>query len=151
MKLENIKVIVATEEQARTVLNNFVSLGYRVACDADHVISRYIEEGQEVVFYGEKNRYPSMQAGEYVVEYDLVGDDSESEHTLLTIKQLEGLAMGDKLENAEPQTITILWSEYKDLQRAARELQALENHGVDNWHGYGEAMKEAYQDEDEDD
>ena len=38
-------------------------------------------------------------------------------------------------------TITILVSRYEELVRRSTELGALEAAGVDNWEGYGHAMR----------
>ena len=37
--------------------------------------------------------------------------------------------------------ITIPLDEYNELYRQAQKLQALENHGVDNWEWYDDAME----------
>ena len=53
----------------------------------------------------------------------------------------------------EAETVTILKSEYESLLRDAKLLMALENGGVDNWEWYGEAYREAFggdEDEEED-
>jgi len=57
-----------------------------------------------------------------------------------------------KTENFEfrAETIEVNLVEYIRLQERERILDALIAHGVDNWDGYGEAMRELYQDEDED-
>ena len=47
----------------------------------------------------------------------------------------------DPSANAE-RTVTITISEYKDLLARSALLQALENHGVDNWTGYQDALNE---------
>lgn len=39
-----------------------------------------------------------------------------------------------------PETVIISLAEYEALVRASDKLDALEEYGVDNWHGYGEAM-----------
>ena len=38
-------------------------------------------------------------------------------------------------------TWTLTHAEYQELKRAQDELAALEAQGVDNWEGYGEAMR----------
>jgi hypothetical protein len=45
--------------------------------------------------------------------------------------------------------ITIRLSEYEELQKDSEFLNTLRNHGVDNWDGYGFALEEL-QDDDED-
>lgn len=46
-------------------------------------------------------------------------------------------------------TVTITEEEYKSLLQSARELQALESGGVDNWEWYGEAMENVWKNEEE--
>lgn len=146
MKLKDIKIRVTNEQEIRETYAALVSLGYTAPNDADFYVNQ-----QAAWLYGEANQYVGFQEGEFCVEWDEYADYGEKQPNLLvTVDEVKKMAENGATEVDEPQTITILWSEYKDLQRAARELEALENHGVDNWQGYGEAMKEAYQDEDED-
>mgnify|MGYP007070000574 CR=1 FL=1 len=44
--------------------------------------------------------------------------------------------------------VTITKQRYDELLRAEAELLALENYGVDNWSGYGEAMQSLHEEED---
>lgn len=146
MKLKDIKIRVTNEQEIREAYAALVSLGYIAPNDVDFYVSQ-----QAAWLYGEANQYVGFQAGDFCLEWDDWVDYGEKQpHENVTVLEVKKMAENGTTEVDEPQTITILWSEYKDLQRAARELQALENHGVDNWQGYGEAMKEAYQDEDED-
>lgn len=46
-------------------------------------------------------------------------------------------------------TWTLGHAEYQELLRDSRKLRILEFHGVDNWEGYGEAMRDFYADEEE--
>jgi hypothetical protein len=48
------------------------------------------------------------------------------------------------------ETITISMSEYNGLKRRSRELEALEEYGVDNWQGFEDAMH-SIEDEEEND
>ncbi len=41
--------------------------------------------------------------------------------------------------------ITISKERYNELLRIEREMLALEEYGVDNWSGYGEAMRSVYE------
>lgn len=146
MKLKDIKIRVTNEQEIRETHAALVSLGYTAPNDADFYVSQ-----RAVWLYGEANKYVDFQEGEFCLEWDdCVSHGWDEPNFLVTVDEVKKMAENGTTEIDEPQTITILWSEYKDLQRAARELDALENHGVDNWQGYGEAMKEAYQDEDED-
>ena len=45
-------------------------------------------------------------------------------------------------------SMTIEVDEYNELTQAQRKLTFLENYGVDNWEGYGEAMYEFWKEED---
>jgi hypothetical protein len=50
----------------------------------------------------------------------------------------------------ESKTVTISAKEYATLLADSKKLGYLEAYGVDNWEGYGEAMTELYDGEDED-
>jgi len=47
------------------------------------------------------------------------------------------------------ETVTITKKHYNDLLEDSRQLQCLENAGVDNWDGYSYAMEEFHGDEEE--
>ena len=49
----------------------------------------------------------------------------------------------------EPKTVTITVEEYKGLLESQSLLDALEEHGVDNWSGYSDAVAEFYGEFDE--
>lgn len=157
MDRKNIKVRLASEKDIREAHAALVALGYTPQNDADFYVKQ-----KAVWFYGEKNRYVFLQAGDFCIEWD---DDlayglvqPHEEVTIYKLRQLSGVPeMGGfvkeeatDVKEDQSSTIEISWVEYKDLQKAARELQALENHGVDNWSGYCDAMREANQDDDED-
>lgn len=157
MDRKNIKVRLASEKDIREAYAALVALGYLAQNDADFYVKQ-----KAVWLYGEKNRYVALQVGDFCIEWD---DDlayglsqPHEEVTVYKLRQLSGIPeMGgfvktDDKEIKEDQTSTIeiSWTEYKDLQKAARELQALENHGVDNWSGYCDAMREANSEEVED-
>lgn len=157
MDRKNIKVRLTSEKDIREAYAALVALGYLAQNNADF----YVQQ-KAIWFYGEKNRYPSFQAGDYCIEWD---DDlayglvqPHEEVTVYKLRQLSGVPeMGsfvkkeaEEAKEDQSSTIEISWVEYKDLQKAARKLQALENHGVDNWSGYCDAMCEANQDDDED-
>lgn len=46
--------------------------------------------------------------------------------------------------DVDKSTITISQEEFDRLVEASNKLQALINHGVDNWGGYSDAMAELY-------
>ena len=154
MDRKNIKVRLASEKDIREAYAALSTLGYLAQNNADF----YVQQ-KAIWFYGEKNRYLPFQAGDYCIEWD---DDlayglvqPHEEVTVAQLREMAGIAktaetIEDVGQEAQNGTIEISWVEYKDLQRAARELQALENHGVDNWQGYSDAMREANQDDDED-
>ena len=50
---------------------------------------------------------------------------------------------------SETKMVTITQKEYDALSKAARELDALEEFGVDNWGGYGDAMTSLEDEEEE--
>jgi hypothetical protein len=47
----------------------------------------------------------------------------------------------------QEEMVTITKSEYEDLLLSEAKLNALECWGVDNWGGYGDALREFYKDE----
>ena len=49
----------------------------------------------------------------------------------------------------EPKTVTITEADYKELVESRELLMALEEHGVDNWSGYSDAVAEFYGEFDE--
>jgi hypothetical protein len=49
----------------------------------------------------------------------------------------------------DPETVTISKAFYAELIERSTELAALDAYGVDNWEGYGEAMRSLEEDEDE--
>ena len=52
------------------------------------------------------------------------------------------------MPNKNEETVTLLKSEYDNLMERDEKLTALENGGVDNWHGYDWAMEAIREDED---
>lgn len=156
MELKDIKVRVRTEKEIRIAFASLVAMGYVSQNNME-----FYATAKANWLFGEANRYPSVQLGVYCIEWDtdIVFGISEP-HEEVTVEQLQemaGLSAAAILEITAqvadlpeaPATIEISWEEYKDLQKAARELQALEDAGVDNWQGYCDAMREANQDEDE--
>ena len=150
MDRKNIKVRLTSEKDIREAYAALVALGYLSQNNADF----YVEQ-KAAWLYGEKNRYMFMQAGDFCIEWD---DDLAyglvQPHEEVTVAQLQEMAgtvgtVDDVEQEAQNGTIEISWVEYKDLQRAARELRALEDQGVDNWDGYSYAMREANQDDED--
>lgn len=50
----------------------------------------------------------------------------------------------------EEETVTIRKTYFEELLQRSHELAALDTAGVDNWEGYGEAMRVLHGEEDED-
>ncbi len=51
----------------------------------------------------------------------------------------------------DPKTTTVNYKYFLDLLDAKDKLDALMRHGVDNWEGYGDAMRELDAGDDEED
>lgn len=54
-----------------------------------------------------------------------------------------------KTDPATPETVTISRHELDILRLASSKLSALEEAGVDNWEGYGVAMRRMHEEEDD--
>ena len=53
------------------------------------------------------------------------------------------MGMNDEvILNSESNTVTLSKEEYAELMAKSEKLDALMNHGVDNWDGYDDAMDE---------
>ena len=65
------------------------------------------------------------------------------EHIGDLVRQIEELQRAATPKPTAPgmDHVSVLRSEYSDLLQADRKLAALEAAGVDNWEGYGEAMR----------
>jgi len=75
-------------------------------------------------------------------------DDSEVViHNVYSNQSVDEENMEHSIENA---VVTITYEELMRLREDSFKLQCLRNHGVDNWCGYGEAMRDFYEQSDGD-